>query len=78
VLYTVEQFTPISHCDLLRLSPYRPEDLSCHLGKSSVFDVGYELEKWVKNGSVEWWTKALKKVMRFCKNVSGIWRLKWA
>jgi hypothetical protein len=45
VLYTVEQFTPISHCDLLRLSPYRPEDLSCHLGKSSVFDVGYELNR---------------------------------
>jgi len=45
VLYTVEQFTPISHCDLLRLSPYRPEDLSCHLGKSSVFDVGYGLGK---------------------------------
>jgi len=46
VLYTVEQFTPISHCDLLRLSPYRPEDLSCHLGKSPVILCGlYELDK---------------------------------
>jgi len=67
VLYTVEQFTPISHCDLLRLSPYRPEDLSCHIGKSSVvnFDVGYESGKRGINGSVEWWTKTLKNVRRF-------------
>jgi hypothetical protein len=38
--------------------------------------VGYELDERGKNGSVEWWTKAFKNVMRFCKKASGIWRLK--